>query len=113
MLTKSKVKSDEFDKIAKIANEEKITIASSQSTKKSMTVMANNKRVSYSVVSSRSKWCCRGCPLIERTRFSPGSRMVRLVLSLTKKTLLPSTRSSRTEATARTRPRESCMEMLM
>ncbi|KAJ3624247.1 hypothetical protein MTP99_017887 [Tenebrio molitor] len=44
MLTKSKVKDDEFDKIAKIANEEKITIASSQSTKKSMTVMANNKR---------------------------------------------------------------------
>jgi hypothetical protein len=43
-LTKTELKKEEFDKIAKIANEEKITIASSQSTKKGMTVTTNNKK---------------------------------------------------------------------
>ncbi|KAJ3624248.1 hypothetical protein MTP99_017888 [Tenebrio molitor] len=43
-LTKTELKKEEFDKIAKIANAEKITIASSQSTKNEMSVMTNNKR---------------------------------------------------------------------
>jgi hypothetical protein len=113
MLTKSNIKGDDFEKLANLAKEEKITIASSQSTKKGMTVITNNKKVSYNVGCFGSKCCCRVCPLTERTRSSPGSRMVRLVLSSTKKTLLPSTRSSRTEATARTRRQESCMETSM
>jgi hypothetical protein len=43
-LTKTELKKEGFDKIAKIANEEKITIAGSQSTKKGMTVITNNKK---------------------------------------------------------------------